>query len=138
MTLTEASHWSLVVVTVVVAGVAWWQLQTFKRFELLKLLEDPWVRNARSLLYRELRGDKEPEPQWWSKNPRLERAASTVCASFDIVGLMATGRNRRFFRRYWAHSICWTYATLKEYIDARNPTGYHGYRRLYQEARDRP
>lgn len=145
MTLAEASQWAQIssnvaqILLVVIAFAAAWfgyeQWQTFKRSELLKLLEKRHVREARHLLYKKLR-EQNPEPLWWQNDEILEKAASTVCASFDIVGLMATGRNRRFFTKHWAYGICWTYATLEQYINARNPTGYRYYRRLYEEARD--
>jgi hypothetical protein len=140
MTLAEASQLApiaLMIIAGTAAGVGYWQLQTFKRFELLKILEKQQVRDARRLLFQKLRDQKE-EPLWWQNDVELEKAASTVCASFDIVGLMATGCNRRFFRKHWAYPICWTYKALEKYIDARNPTGYHGFRKLYKEARDRP
>lgn len=74
--------------------------------------------------------------QW--KDDELEEVASTVCATFDLVGIMATGQNRSFFVREWSFSICWTYEKLKDYLHARrkgeqNP--YPGYRKLYEEAK---
>jgi hypothetical protein len=141
MTWVEAApHWALAIIAALAALVGYRQLQMSTRYELLKMLEQPHVRDARRLLYQKLRAQT-PESRWWENkdnkdNDELERAASTVCSSFDIIGLMARGSNRRFFRRYWAYPICWTYKALEQYLDARNPTGYVGYRRLYKEASD--
>jgi len=135
--LEEAYYWSQIVLTGIafVAAVgAYAQLQTFKRFELLKILEAQPVRNARRLLYHRLRQPKAPPAEWWTDD-NLEEAASSVCASFDIVGLIARRRNWRFFTSEWAHPICWTYEVLEEYIRMRNPNGYHGYRDLYKAAK---
>jgi hypothetical protein len=138
MTLECASYLSQVVltgITAVAAYVAYHQVQTFKKFELLKILEDPRVRKARRLLYQKLRASAKHRKNWWQHDDKLEEAASTVCASFDIVGLMAKGCNRHFFRNEWAYNICWTYEVLGEYIKDRNPGGYRGYHQLYKEAR---
>jgi len=115
---------------------AYYQLQTFKQFELLKILEARPVRKARHLLWHRLQQPKEEPPlHWWTDNDDLEEAASSVCASFDIVGIIARGRNWKFFTKEWAHPICWTYESLQEYIRMRNPNGYHGYRALYKAAK---
>jgi hypothetical protein len=63
--------------------------------------------------------------------------ASTVCATFDIVALMAKYGNYSFFSEQWAHSICWTYKVLKPYINYRrktNPRSYPNYSKLYNAA----
>jgi hypothetical protein len=124
------------------AVVAWVQLETAKRFEFLKVVEEPEIRKARRILYKRLRNPKRPPPSaWWESedpdNVELEAAASDVCASFDIVGLMAKRQNRKFFVEEWRHPICWTYAVLEDYIKYRNPGGYRGYRSLYEEAQGR-
>jgi hypothetical protein len=134
MTLVECSQILLTITAIVAAGVGIWQLRTPNRSECLRMLEDHTVRKARRLLYKKLRKET-PSPSWWEADECLEEAASTVCASFDIVGLMATYGNQRVFAREWKNSICWTYAVLNKYIDKRNPGGYGGYRKLYEMAK---
>jgi hypothetical protein len=136
----EYAHWgsqvwlsAVLFVTAIGATLgAFLQLREFKRFELLKFLEAPQVRTARRLVYQQFYATEEPPPGWWNTDDDLENAAATVCASFDIVGLMAKGYNRTFFVHEWARPICWTYIHLESYMKARNPGGYRGYRELYQ------
>jgi hypothetical protein len=139
MTLVDAYYFSqigLAVTAVIAAGFGYGQLRSSNRYELLKKLEDEQVRKARRLLWNELRA-KQPQPLWW-KDDKLEEAASTVCASFDIVGLMARHGNYRFFSKQWAPVICWTYQALQEYIAERNrnrPRAFDNYRKLYERAK---
>jgi hypothetical protein len=138
MTLEQGYYWSQIFLTFIVALAAigaYAQLQTYKRSELLKILEDTRVRKARRLLYLRLRIPKEPPQLWWESDDELEEAATMVCASYDIVGLIAKGRNRRFFIKEWSYNICWTYEILSEYLGARHPVAYHGYRKLYGHAK---
>lgn len=125
------------IVLTVIAGLAAYgayaQLQTMKKFEFLKILESENVREARRKLYFELVKNP-PKSEWWWNDPDTEKAASTVCASFDIVGIMAQGQNWKFFTTEWSRPICWTYRVLEPYIAARSPGGYHGFRELFRDA----
>jgi hypothetical protein len=139
--LEQAYYWSQIVLTVIalVAAIgAYVQLQTFKRFELLKVLEDPRVRKARRTLYRKMHATTKPPTAWWDADDELEEAASDICASYDVVGILAKRRNFCFFSKEWSHNIYWTYVTLEKYLDHRrsdNPRAYHGYRKLYKRAK---
>jgi hypothetical protein len=142
MTLVDGYYLSQIILTGIVALAAIGtstQLQTFKRFELMKYLEDPRIRKARRLLFYRLRSPKEPPPaRWWESDEELEEAAATVCSSYDIVGIMATGTNHKFFKKEWAYNICWTYDALSEYLRERhqaNQNLFHGYRELYDAAK---
>ena len=128
------SQIGLVIIAAVAACVAYNQLSASNKFELLKVLETQNVRQARQFLFRKLHGPHDPPENWWVHDDKLEEAASTICASFDIVALMAFKKNRQFFAKKWAHPICWTYRDLAPYIQARNPSGYQDYHKLYQEA----
>jgi hypothetical protein len=145
--LQEAYYWSQIVLTgiafaaaigaFIAARVAYAQLEAFKQFELLKILEAQPVRKARTQLWHQVRQSEKPLSNSWTAES-LEEDALSVCASFDIVGIMARGRNWKFFTREWAHPICWTYELLEEYIRVRNPNGYHGCRNLYNAAKKHP
>ncbi len=134
--LLEQGYWiaqiALALVAVAAAAIAALQIRTYRQYELFKLLEDSRTRAARRRLYHDRKtGD------WWKNDHALERAASLVCATYDIVGLMAKGKNRRFFETYWAYSICWTHAVLKGYlafIRKDNPEAYPHYEALYTAA----
>src|SRR5580692_12660386 len=90
----------LLFVAIVAATAGFVQVRTIRLFELLKFLEESSVRSARRLIFKEVKpGDTE---KWWETHPKLDEAASTVCATYDIVSHLATGRNRRFFVREWA------------------------------------
>jgi hypothetical protein len=135
--LQQAYYWSqiaLAVIALIAAIVAYWQLSTFKRFELLKILEALPVRKARSLLWHRWK-KQPPTGDWWMNDgeSELEEAASLVCASFDIVAIIARGRNWKFFTKQWSHTICWTYELLEKYIEAR--AAYDGYSNLYESAK---
>jgi hypothetical protein len=123
--------------------VGYLQLRASNRYELLKILEDRPVREARWLVWPEL-GEEEKrkklQPAWWGypSHSDLEKAASLVCASFDIVALMAKYGNYRFFSREWANSICWTYEALQDYLAHRsknNQRSYPHYNELYKAAK---
>jgi hypothetical protein len=121
MTLEEGYYWSQIALTVIAALAAigaYIQLLTFKRFELMKVLEEPRIRKARSLLFQRLRSTTPPPPLWWESDHELEEAAAAICASYDIVGMMAQGLNRRFFMKC-SYNICWTYEALEGYLEAR-------------------
>lgn len=127
------SQIALTLIAALAAYGAYDQLKTIKKFEFLKILESENVREARRQLFMKLVRTS-PAENWWDDDPETEKAASTVCASFDIVGIMARGTNRRFFTTEWARPIWWTYRVLEPYIAARNPDGYRGFRKLFQEA----
>jgi hypothetical protein len=131
----QSSQIVLVVVAVVAGIIGYRQLEASNRYELLKLLEDERFRKARRLLWKELCAPgKSPPCRWWTED-KLEEAAGKTCASFDIVALMATRRNRRFFTREWWRSICWTYELLEPYILERHDSvAYKHYRKFYREA----
>ena len=139
--LEQAYYWSQIGLTVIAffaAIGAYAQLQTFKRFELLKVLEDPRVRKARRTLFKKMHATTASSTAWWDVDDELEEAASDICASYDVVGILAKRRNFHFFTKEWSHNICWTYETLEEYVTHRrsdNPIAYHGYRKLYKHAK---
>ncbi|MGJ0454794.1 MAG: hypothetical protein ACR65T_16420 [Methylocystis sp.] len=138
MTLEQAYYISQILllgVAFAAAIGAFIQITTFRRFELLKLLEEPRVREARRLIYK--KKNQTNGEEWWREDC-AERAAAIVCSSFDIVGFLATGPNRRFFARHWWYPICWTYEALEDYLNDRRagaPEVYEGYTRLYESAK---
>lgn len=139
MTLVDyyyCSQIALALTAFAAAGFGYWQLRASNRYELLKKLEDEQVRKARRLLWKELLA-KKPQASWWNDDD-LEEAASTVCASFDIVGLMAKYGNYSFFCKEWAPVIRWTYEALQEYIAERKKhrsRAFDNYRKLYERAK---
>src|SRR4051812_25643300 len=103
MDLVQFYYGSQIILTVIAGATAvgaYLQLQTYKRSEFLKTIEDPQVRSARRLLYRRLVSAQAP-PNWWDEDEELALAAGAVCSAYDIVGIMARGKNRRFFIEEW-------------------------------------
>jgi hypothetical protein len=141
--LERVYYWSQIVLTVIAFGAllgAFLQIKTSNKFELLKILESPRIREARGLLWRKLRASNASSPHmWWQYDEELEKAAATVCASFDIVGIVGRRWNRRFFTRNWAYPVCWTHEALEAYIKHRSEEqkaqAYEGYERLYKAAK---
>jgi len=139
--LVDAYYWSQIILTIiaacaVVAGYI--QLQTFKRFEILKILEDESTRRARLVVFREI--DQLKDAQWWHQHPQLEASAVIVCASYDLAGTVAKGQNRAFFAKYWGYSICESHEILERYLEHRrdkNPSTYPEYSALYRYVRRR-
>jgi len=122
------------VVAFLAAGIAYRQWTTFKRFELLKMIENKENREARDMLNKHLFMIT-PLPEWWKYNDELERAASKVCATYDIVGLVSGRCDRVFFGKEWGHSIRWTHEVLNTYLGFRrnnNPLHYRNYDALYE------
>jgi len=131
-------------IAVAAAFAAYRQIQTFKRFELMKMLESERVEEARRTLY--IGTKKKKDKKWWifdhpEFDNKLEQAAAIVCGSFDIVWITAGGGNRRFFKKYWAHSILWTHKALEDFLldrrnpDHGNPKAFSGYEVLYRKAK---
>jgi len=135
----ERGYWISQITLMLIAGgaafVAWHQVRTFRLFELLKFLEDPRIRQARRTIFKGVK--KDDSQKWWETDEDLEEAAATVCASFDIVSLLAKGTNRKFFIRNWAHSICWTHETLEGFLTDRRRIhdAYRSYTSLYKDAK---
>jgi hypothetical protein len=128
------------VVTAIGAGsVAYIQYRSSKLFQLLQFLEAPKIRASRHRLFR----SKEitNKDKWWeeTENEGLAKDASDICASYDIVWRVASGRHRRFFRCDWAYSICWTHEALQTFLNARRLDGdkdaYREFTNLYLEAK---
>src|SRR5450755_4571558 len=102
MTLVDAYYWSQIILTVVAAAAgvaAYRQVQTFKQFELMKMLESLPIKDARRMLYFGTKR-KKPGEEWWNfESPQFDdellRSAEIVCGAFDIVGIVAKGANRR-------------------------------------------
>jgi hypothetical protein len=120
------------------AFVAYRQYRSSKLFQLLQFLEKPEIWKARDRLYVEKEKGTTKKEKWWEQDHELRKAASDICASYDIVWRVAKGGHRRFFRRHWAYSICWTHETLQTFITARRNDGdkraYEGFDKLYREA----
>ncbi|HEX4077495.1 MAG TPA: hypothetical protein VHX61_01290 [Rhizomicrobium sp.] len=137
MELQDAYYWSQIILTIIAAAAAiaaYIQLQTFKRFELLKILQDEATHEARRKVFREIKLLKGTE--WWSDD-KLEDIAVKVCATYDLAGIIAKGRNRAFFVKHWGYSVCATYEILIEYLDWRRKNSrstFLGYSKLYKAA----
>ena len=110
----------------------------------MKMLESPHVKAARQNLF--LASRKQKGKKWWNVDDpdfdkELEQTAAIIAGSFDIVGIVATGSNRRFFRSHWRHSIRWTHGVLEGFLNDRrdqaggNPKAFSGYERLYAETK---
>jgi hypothetical protein len=98
------SQTGLFFVAVAAVLAALMQVRAFKLLELLKLLENPEVRNARRIVIRELY-ELRGEP-WWQEHEqkeRFEQAASHVCATYDTLGQIRAafpmGRIRNIFQK---------------------------------------
>jgi hypothetical protein len=142
-----ASQVLLTLIALVAALAAVLQLRAFKLLEVLKLLEGLKIREARRTALKEI--FERTDPEWWNDEEhgkRLEAAASDVCASYDILGLMIehdpldrfTFGYGRFFKKYWAASILECHRALKGYVEYRrkkNPEAYSGFTRLAKAAR---
>jgi hypothetical protein len=126
----------LFLVALFAAAVGFVQVTTFRRFELLKFLEQQEIKDARREVYQSK--DQPGGPEWWLKNDKAERAASIVASSFNVVGYLARGLNGRFFARHWWFTICWSYEALQGYINYREknaPGLFAGYTRIYKAAK---
>jgi hypothetical protein len=90
----QRAYWlsqiSLALVAICAAWIALNQVRALKLFELLKYVKDPHIIEARRIVIREI-GPKK-DNRWWEEQRdgfRLNMAASTVCASYDLIGRMA-------------------------------------------------
>jgi hypothetical protein len=132
-------QWAVAFTAICAALVAYHQYRSSKLFQLLQFLEAPTIRASRHKLFQ----SKEitNKDKWWEEKENLElaNAASDICASYDIVWRVASRRHRRFFRRHWAYSICWTHEALKTFLDARRLDGdkdaYREFTNLYLKAK---
>jgi len=151
--LLQRIYWiaqiALAAIAVCAAIAAFIQIRTFKLFELLKYIKEPYIVDARRIVIREI--EPKRKDNWWDEGAdanRLEKEASTVCGSYDLIGRMAKFDRlerflpgsgfSRFFALYWSDSIIRTYEALEPFILARrleNRDAYAGYTWLYQSAR---
>jgi hypothetical protein len=149
----ESAYWiSQIVLAIVAIGAAvaaFVQIRTYKLFELLKYLESPEIRSARRTVIREIYLRRNED--WWTSpkdGERLERAASDVCASYDILGRMIefdrlervypSGGYANFFRRHWARSIVDNHDALDRFLTyrrQRTSDAYSAFSRLANAAR---
>jgi hypothetical protein len=150
-TILERGYWisqiALMLVALTAALAAFFQLRAFKLFELLKFLESRSFRKARRIVIRDI-GQRSTEI-WW-KDPEVcekwEKAASEVCAAYDILGLMIQYDHMdkwfprsygTFFLNNWARSIYLTHNILVPFLKDRrdkNPTAYHAFSTLAEKA----
>ena len=138
----ENASWAaqivLAVIALLAAIFAYAQVRAFKLFEMLKYIELQEVRKSRRIVLRKifLRRDEE----WWN-DEELESAASDVCASYDILGLVIENDPRGgydLFERYWARSILDTHAVLEGFLHhrrLRNSNAYGAFTRLANRAK---
>jgi hypothetical protein len=140
MTCLETTYYySQIILTVIAAAAAssaLYQLKAANLSDLLNRLEAHNVREARRLIYT-ARLERSNEP-WW-RDGNLSECANDLCATFDILWITAKWGNRRFFAKYWAYTICWTYEALDGFLKERrrqgDPAAFDGYRRLYELAK---
>jgi hypothetical protein len=149
--LSQRGYWlsqiALLVFAVLAAIAAFRQVSATKLFEMLKFVEQEEFREARRIIYFEIRRQP-PEAKWWEQkeHDRWEKAAAKVCASYDILGLVAkcnlAARLHRgigwFFIREWCNSIVNAHEALRPYLAYRRktrPNAYHGFTWLYDRAR---
>ncbi|MDB5691072.1 MAG: hypothetical protein JWO81_135 [Alphaproteobacteria bacterium] len=126
------------------AWLAYLHVRTFKLFEILKYIENDPIRDARRIVIQKIEGQGTAE--WWLEtNSKLEAAASKVCSTYDVVGLlvefetiklvMIRPRYWGLFEKYWAVSIYRTHEALRSFLAHRRltaPNAYEGYTRLAQ------
>jgi hypothetical protein len=142
----QRAYWGSQMLLPLIAVAAGWialkEAWAHRTFELLRLVEDPRVRDARAIVMKEikpLRGQ-----QWWADG-RLHDAAATVCSAYDhLGGLMLfhdwRGRVERFFLDRWGETVVRAYPILKPFIDLRRetaPGSYENFRWLYGVASQR-
>jgi hypothetical protein len=113
------------------------QLRNFKLFEILKFIEALEFRRARRIVIREIEPRK--DGRWWEAkdSDRLEEAASTVCACYDVVGRLMEydGTGGRFptrglwsfYREHWAASIVRTHDALLPFLELRRTVAPQAY-----------
>ncbi|HEX3937303.1 MAG TPA: hypothetical protein VHX43_07335 [Xanthobacteraceae bacterium] len=138
----ESAYWiaqiALALVAFVAAIAAFAQIRTFKLFEMLKFIESQQIRKSRRTVLNKIVLQKDEE--WWN-DAELEAAASDVCASYDILGLVI--ENDRLggygiFERYWARSIVDTHEALERFLvhrRERNTNAYRAFTRLADKVR---
>jgi|SRR5580698_1971896 hypothetical protein len=135
-----ASQVGVIFVAIGAAIVAGAHVNLFQRFEILKYLQSAEIRAARGYLFEHSLKEK-PYEAWTIDDKSM---AATVCASYDVVGLLLGNRwffaklRGRFFIREWAPSIVRTFEIIRPLILERrlaNGTGYwKHYEWLYNAA----
>ena len=128
----------LVGVALCAAYIAYIQFSTGRLFGILRFTQDQAFRDSRQIVQEisQLAGT-----DWWCQE-RLEVAASTCCANYDILGhVLKFSRSKRvacFFAECWSDSIIRTFDALEPFIEERARRGgnpHIGYRWLMDQAR---
>lgn len=118
------------------------EAQTSRLIEVLHLIEESGIRDARSTVLIDIRGRDQQGEKWWEGDDRLHRAAEQVCASYDYVGGIinfdASGRVGQFFLETWGEDVIRIHDILEQYLGFRRKSGaaaYNEFTWLAQEAK---
>ena len=122
-------------------GDAVQEAQTSRLLEILRLVEEQGVRDARATVLIDVRGQEQRGENWW-ENDGLHRAAEHVCSSYDYIGGVinfdASGRVGQFFLETWGEDIIRVHDILDRYLDFCRKSGaaaYNEFTWLAQEAK---
>jgi len=135
-------EWGIVFTILYEGTIALREYRSTRLFESIKYLEDNETRSARRIIYEKLVRVSPTAADWWDHDDELDRAASTVCARYNLVGAVSRedAKLREFIVKEWAFNICTTYEALNKYLRYReareNQAGaFMRYQELYEEAR---
>jgi hypothetical protein len=123
-------------------GDALQEAQTSRLVEILRLIEDQGIREARATVLIDVRRQEQRGENWWDGDDRLHRAAEHLCSSYDYVGGVinfdASGRVGQFFLETWGEDIIRVHDVLARYLDFCRKSGaaaYDEFSWLAQEAK---
>jgi hypothetical protein len=123
-------------------GNALQEAQTSRLMEILRLIEGPGIREARTMVLIEVPGPEQRGENWWEGNSLLHRSAEEVCSSYDYIGGVinfdVSDRVGQFFLETWGEDIIRVHDILGRYLDFRRKSGtgaYNEFTWLAQEAK---
>lgn len=118
------------------------ETRTSRLLEILRLIEDPRVREARTMILIEVSDSDRRSEDWWEGNAALQRAAEQVCSAYDYaagaINFDASERVGQFFLETWGEDVIRIHDVLERYLEFRRKSEagtYNEFSWLAQEAR---
>jgi hypothetical protein len=118
------------------------ETRTSRLLEILRLIEQPGIREAHAIILIDAAGPEQAGENWWETSSSLHRAAEQVCLSYDYIGGVinfdASTRVGEYFLETWGEDILRVHDILRRYIEFRQKSGAGDYKEfswLAQEAK---
>jgi hypothetical protein len=113
-------------------GDALAETDTSRLLDILRLIEQPGIREARASILIDVPAPEQRGENWWEANSSLHHAAEQVCLAYDYLGgfinFGASSRSGQFFLETWGEDIIRVHDTLERYLAFRRQADQGAYK----------